>query len=140
MNYTRIVLCAIAATVAYYLFGSIGRALFASYYSQYGAVFRPREMIVGYMPLGFAGTFIAALALAMIYAAAHRGKSGALEGLRFGALIGVFIIGAGVAHDFVILNVGLNLALVEASGQFFGWLLAGIVIGLIYRPLPSPGN
>jgi hypothetical protein len=46
VNYTRIVLCAIAATVAYYLFGSIGRALFASYYSQYGAVFRPREMIV----------------------------------------------------------------------------------------------
>jgi hypothetical protein len=46
----------------------------------------------------------------------------------------VFIIGAGVVHDFVILNVGLNLALVEASGQFFGWLLAGIVIGLIYRP------
>lgn len=134
MNYIRIALSAIAATVAYYLFGSIGGALFANYYSQYAAVFRPREMIVGYMPLGFAGTFIAALALTMIYAAAYRGKSGALEGLRFGALIGVFIIGAGVVHDFVILNVGLNLALVEASGQFFGWLLAGIVIGLIYRP------
>lgn len=140
MNYTRIALSAIAATVAYYLFGSIGGALFANYYSQYAAVFRPRETIVGYMPLGFAGTFIAALALAMIYAAAYRGKSGALEGLRFGALIGVFIIGAGVAHDFVILNVGPNLALVEASGQFFGWLLAGVVIGVIYRPSPSRGS
>jgi hypothetical protein len=78
LNYIRIVLSAIAATVAYYLFGSIGGALFANYYSQYAAVFRPREMIVGYMPLGFAGTFIAALALTMIYAAAYRGKSGAL--------------------------------------------------------------
>jgi hypothetical protein len=137
LSYTRIALSAIAATVAYYMFGSVGGALFANYYSQYAAVFRPREMIVGYMPLGFAGTFIAALALAMIYAMTYRGKTGALEGLRFGVLIGVFIIGAGVAHDFVILNVGLNLALVEASGQFFGWLLAGVVIGLIYRPLPG---
>jgi len=40
-----------------------------------------------YMPLGFAGTFIAGLALAMIYATAYRGKSGALEGLRFGVPI-----------------------------------------------------
>jgi hypothetical protein len=92
------------------------------------------------MPLGFAGTFIAGLALAMIYATAYRGKSGALEGLRFGVPIGVFIVGAGVAHDFVILNVGLNLALVEASGQFVGWLLAGVAIGLICRPLPSRGT
>ncbi len=136
MNYARIALSAIAATVAYYVFGSIGGALFASYYSQYAAVFRPREMIVGYMPLGIAGTFIAALAVAMIYAGAYRGKSGAIEGLRFGAVIGVFIVGAGVAHDFVILNIGLNLALVEASGQFVGWLLAGVAIGLIYRPKP----
>lgn len=137
MHYTRIALSAIAATIAYYLFGSIGGALFANFYSQYAAVFRPREMIVGYMPLGIAGTFIAALALAMLYAGAYRGKGGALEGLRFGALIGVFIIGAGVAHDFVILNIGLDLALVEASGQFVGWLLAGIAIGLIYWPLPN---
>jgi hypothetical protein len=140
LHYTRIALSAIAATVAYYLFGSIGGALFANYYSQYAAVFRPREMIVGYMPLGFAGTFIAALALAMIYAGGYRGKSGALEGLRFGALTGVFIVGAGVAHDFVILNIGPKLALVEASGQFLGWLLAGVVIGLIYRPLPTRGS
>jgi hypothetical protein len=133
LNYTRIILCAIAATVAYYLFGSIGGALFANYYSQYAAVFRPREMILGYMPLGLAGTFIAALALALMYARANRGKSGALEGLRFGALIGVFVIGACVAHDYVILNIGLNLALVEASGQFVGWLLAGVVVGLIYN-------
>jgi hypothetical protein len=54
-----------------------------------------------------------------MYARADRGKSGAIEGLRFGALIGVFVIGACVAHDYVILNIGLNLALVEASGQFF---------------------
>jgi hypothetical protein len=140
LNYTRIALSAIAATLTYYLFGSICGALFANYYSQYSAVFRPREMIVGYMPLGFAGTFIAALALAMIYAGDNRRKSAALDGLRFGALIGVFIVGAAVAHDFVILNIGRNLALLEASGQFVGWLLAGVVIGLIYRPLPSPGS
>jgi hypothetical protein len=99
LNYTRIILSAIAATVAYYVFGSIGGAFFANSYAQYAAVFRPREMIVGYMPLGFAGTLIAALALALTYARAYRGKSMALEGLRFGALIGVFVIGACVAQQ-----------------------------------------
>jgi hypothetical protein len=137
MRYGRITIAAFAATVAYYIFGSVGGFLSASYYSAYAAIFRPRELIMNYMSLGFAGTFIAMFVIATIYARGYKGKGGAEEGLRFGVLIGLFVVFASVVHDFVILNIGRDLALVQALGELVGWTLSGIVIGLVYRPLPT---
>jgi hypothetical protein len=134
MNYGRIVLAAIAATVAYYIVGSIGGVMFASYYAQYATVFRPRDLILEYMPIGFAGTFLAALVLATIYARGNKGSARASEGLLFGCLIGLFLIGACTAHDYVILNIRLHLAVVQAVGDVVGWLVACVAIACIYRP------
>src|SRR5471032_2010795 len=66
MNYGRITISAFAATVTYYVFGSVGSLLFAKYYSAYAAIFRPRDLIMNYMSLGFAGTFVAMFVLTMI--------------------------------------------------------------------------
>jgi uncharacterized protein YqgC (DUF456 family) len=54
-------------------------------------VYRSRDAIMHYFPMGIAATFIAIIILAAIYAKGYEGGSGALEGLRFGALIGIFI-------------------------------------------------
>jgi hypothetical protein len=137
MNYGRITIAAFAATVTYYVFGSVGSLLFANYYSAYAAIFRPRDLIMNYMSLGFAGTFIAMFVLATIYAGGYNGKGGAAEGLRFGALIGLFVVCASVVHDYVILNIGQDLALVQALGELVGWTLSGVAIGLVYRPQPT---
>ena len=134
MNYGRITISAFAATVTYYVFGSIGGLLFAKYYSVYAALFRPRDLIINYMSLGFAGTFVAMFVLTMIYARGYKGKGGAEEGFRFGVLVGLFVVCASVVHDYVILNIGQDLALVEALGELVGWTLSGVAIGLVYRP------
>jgi uncharacterized membrane protein len=57
------------------------------------------------------------------------------EGARFGALIGVFAVCAFVVHNYVNLNIGLKLTLEQAVAYFVEWTVAGIVIGLIYRPV-----
>ena len=137
MNYSRITISAFAATVVYYLFGSVGGLLSAKYYSEYAAIFRPRDLIINYMSLGFAGTFIAMFVLAMIYARGYKENAGVEQGLRFGFLIGLFVVFASVVHDYVILNIGRDLALVQAVGELVGWSLSGAAIGLIYRPLPA---
>ena len=49
------------------------------------------------------------------------------------------LIFACVLHDYVIINVGQDVGLVEALGQLAGWALAGAAIGLIYRPSVTPG-
>ena len=140
MNYGRMVLAGLAGTVAYFVCGGvISGQLFAKEYKQYECVYRSREAIMTYFPMGIAATLIAIIILAAVYAKGYEGGSGALEGLRFGALIGVFIVFAVVADEFVTLNIGARLAAFMAVGRFVGWLVTGLAIGLVYKPAsPSP--
>ena len=43
-----------------------------------------------------------------------------------------------VLHNYVNLNIGLKLALMQAVAYFVQWAIIGIVIGLIYKPLATP--
>jgi uncharacterized membrane protein len=81
--------------------------------------------------------FIAMIVLAVMYAMLYDGGSGVAEGARFGALIGVFAISAFVEHNYVNLNIGLKLTLQQSVAYFAEWVITGIVIGLIYRPLTT---
>jgi len=58
-----------------------------------------------------------------------------VDGARFGALIGIFFVGAFVVHNYVNLNIGLRLILQQAVAYFMEWLVVGVVIGLVYRPV-----
>jgi hypothetical protein len=64
-----------------------------------------------------------------------RPGSGFARGAHFGALIGVFALCAFVIHNYVNLNIGLTLTLQQSLAYFLEWLVVGIVIGLVYRPL-----
>jgi len=87
---------------------------------------------------GFVATFISILVAAIIFAMNHQGGSGTTEGARFGVLIGIFLVCAFVLHNYVNLNVGLKLALMQAAAYFVQWTIIGIVIGLIYKPPAKP--
>jgi hypothetical protein len=67
----------------------------------------------------------------------YQGGSGAAAGGRFGALIGVFSVCAFVVHNYVNLNIGLTLTLPQAAAYFVEWVVAGTMIGLIYRRPPA---
>jgi hypothetical protein len=137
MNYARLIMSAVAATIVYYVVGSLIGALFAGYYSEYATVFRPRAMIVGYIPIGFAGTLVAMAALTAIFALGYRGRYTIAEGARFGLLVGVFVLCSYIVHDYVILNIGPDLALAQAAAELPSWTLTGVVIGWLYRPRVS---
>ncbi len=133
MNFGRITGAAIVGTIVYYIFGAIGGALLANAYRPYAGIFRSRDVIMGYLPYGMAGTLVAMFVAATIYAWGYKG-GGIGAGLRFGVLLGIFVIFACVMHDYVIINVGRDVELVEALGALVGWSLAGGAIGLVYRP------
>ncbi|HEY3676471.1 MAG TPA: hypothetical protein VGK84_10820 [Candidatus Tumulicola sp.] len=133
MNFGRITLAAVAGTITYYVFGAVGGSFFANVYQPYQNVFRPRGAIMGFLPYGLAGTLVAMFIASAIYAWGYR-KGRILSGLQFGFLIGLFIVFGCVVHEYVIVNVGLNVEAVEALGELVGWTLAGAAIGLIYRP------
>jgi len=136
MNAIRIALASLGGFVAYFILGGASFALVPSLreeFLKYPGVYRSQEAMKSVMPGGMAAMLVAMVALSVIYAMLYRGGSGVAEGARFGALIGVFAIGAFVVHNYVNLNIGWKLTLQQAVAYFLEWLVTGIVIGLIYR-------
>jgi hypothetical protein len=132
----RIFLAALGAFVAYFVFGGIffmAAPWLRAEFAKYPAVYRDHESIKGVMPAGMAFMFVAILVLAVIYSLAYQGGSGLMEGARFGALIGVFVVGSFVVHNYVNLNIGVRLTVGQAIAYFIEWLVVGIVIGAIYK-------
>ena len=137
MNVARIALAGLAATVVYFILGTILFALspLAKEYRQFPAVFRTPESMKRVAPVGIVGTLLSLIALAAIYALAYHGGVPVTAGAQFGLLVGVFFLGSFVLHNYVNLNIGLRLTVGQAIAYMIQWLVAGIVIALIYRPI-----
>ena len=135
MNYTRLALAAVAATVwdACYGFLVYGM-LIAPEFARYPAVYRSNEVGQMYLPLMFGGLFIAIVAAAIVYAKGYEGGSRVAEGSRFGLLLGVFVVFAFAGVNYAVLNIGRRLAVMVAAAGFVEWLVIGLVIGLVYKP------
>ena len=135
MNYARIVAAAVVALVLFFAYGFlVNGMLIRDDYSPYSGVYRARDAIANYMPFGFAGTLVAMLALAMMYARGYEGGSGAAEGARFGVLVGIFVACIHVIDNYVTLNIGGKLAAELAVASFLQWVAVCVAVGLVYRP------
>jgi hypothetical protein len=135
MNYARLVAAAVAALVVFCAYGFlVNGTLIRGDYAQYSVVYRSADALPDYVPYGLAGTFVAMLALALMYAKGFEGGSGAAEGARFGALVGIFVACTHVVDNYVTLNIGPRLATEMAVAAFFQWVAVGVVVGLVYRP------
>lgn len=140
MNYLRMVLAGLCGFAAYFIVGGLSFVVVPSLkneFLKYPAIYRAQDEMKTVMPLGMVAMLIAMFALAAIYALAYQGGPGWMEGARFGALVGVFAIGSFVVHNYVNLNIGATLTLQQAVAYFVEWVITGVVIGLIYRPLPG---
>lgn len=139
MNYARLALATAGGMVAYLVIGPLIFAVtprMASEFLRHSDVYRSREAQAATMPAGMAAMLVAIFVVAVLRALSHRGPSGLAEAGRLGALIGVFVVCAFVMHNYMLLNVGLTLTLMQAGAYFVQWTVVGTVIGLLYRPAP----
>ena len=136
MNYSRIALAGLGATAAYFALGFLLLALLplADEVRQFAAVYRPEESMKRVAPVGMVAMLLAMMALAALYALAFRDGPSLAQGVRFGLLVGVFAAGSFMLHNYVSLNIGLRLALLQAVAYFVQLFGSGVVIALIYRP------
>ena len=88
-------------------------------------------------PVGLLGMTVSMLALAALFALTYRGDPPLAAGARFGVLVGLFALGSFVLHNYVNLNIGLRLTVGQGIAYFIQWLVAGIVIALLYQPGPA---
>ena len=133
MNYARLALAAIVATVVDGLYGLlVYGTLLTSEFARFPGVYRPAETQGPYMLYLFAGVLLAMFAAAYIYAKGYEGGSGAAEGARFGVAIGLFAVGYAVLVSYATTNIGGRITLALACAAVVEWTIDGIVIGLLY--------
>jgi hypothetical protein len=85
------------------------------------------------MAAGMVALLVAIFLVTVLYTMTAQGASGVSQGMRFGALLGLFVVCAFVLHNYMLLNIGLRLTLMQAAAYFIQWAVVGTVIGLIYR-------
>jgi hypothetical protein len=135
MNYTRILAAAVAAPVVDAVYGFIVYGnLLTPQFAAYPGVYRPQSAQGVYMPILFGGILIAMLAASFIYAKGYEGGSGAAEGVRFGIVVGLLCTGYSAIVSYAILNIGPRLGASMMWSSLIEWIIAGVVIGLVYRP------
>ena len=138
MNYGRLALAAVAATVVdgiygYVVYGNIISGEFA----KYPAVYRSTDAQTAYLPLMFVGLLFAMLVASYLYAKGYEGGSGLQEGMRFGVLVGLVMVGYVSGVNYAIMNIGRRMAAYYALAGLVEWVVVGMVIGFLYRPAAS---
>lgn len=136
VNYTRIALAGLVATVVYFVLGFVLFALspLADEYRQFPAVYRTPESMKGVAAVGMVGMLLSMLALATLYALTYHVGAPIAQGVRFGLLVGLFALGSFVLHNYVNLNISLRLTVGQGIAYLIQWVIAGVMIALIYRP------
>ncbi|HUN76926.1 MAG TPA: hypothetical protein VMU40_20625 [Steroidobacteraceae bacterium] len=140
MNYLRLGMATVGAFVAYMGVGGLMFVLIPSLkqeFLKYPAVYRSHDGQMNHLPIAMVAILGSILVLAVLYGRLYQSGAGLTEGAIFGALIGLFIIGSFVLHNYANLNIGLRLTAMSALAYFVQWCVVGIVIGVIYRPARS---
>ena len=109
--------------------------VFKEIYDELG-IFNRGEPIVA---LGFAVILIQGLLLSYLYPRFYRGGRPALEGVRFGLLMGIFlwssqVVAAAAKHEVSSLSTWLVIESAYFAVQF---LIVGLLIGLVYARDPE---
>jgi hypothetical protein len=87
---------------------------------------------MAFMPFGAAGIFVAILAATMMFAAMPGRGAGA--GLRFGLLLGVFVVGATVMVNHATITFATDHSMKMTLAACIEWMSVGTVIGVVYKP------
>ena len=137
MNYARIALASLGATVAYFVFGFVMFAALPamkSEFMKYPDVYRSREGMMKVMPYNMLAIVVSILVVAVLFARIYPLGGGIASGIYLGALIGIFSVCTYAIHNYVNLNIGLALTLYEGITYFIQWVIVGAAIGFIYKP------
>jgi hypothetical protein len=136
MNYLRVLLAAVAALVTFFAWGFLTEGwLIRRDFAASAVLYRSSDLQMRYMPFGMAATLVGLFMAVLLYAGWCGGVSGAVRGLQFGLLMGVFVACIHSISNLVTMNMDTKLGLEIAASNAIGWILAGVAIGLVYKPL-----
>ena len=102
-------------------------------YASLASVFRPRAEMDSMMWMMMVGSVFTLLLFCYIFTRGHEGK-GVMEGVRYGALIGVFFSIPMSVDQYVVYPLTGELAVIWFITGVVGFIIAGAVFAAIYKP------
>lgn len=124
----------IATVVVMHVFGYVVHEIgLQEIYQSLAAAFRPQEEMESLMWMMMVGGFFSMLLFCYIFTIGHEGK-GVIEGVRYGALIGVFVSIISSVDSYVIYSLTGQLAVIWFITGVVGFVIAGAVFAAIYKP------
>src|SRR3990172_10622895 len=127
MNFPRVALAAVSAWVLSLVVGFVVNTyVMAEVYGANAAAFRPQDQMN--LALGFGAQLVGFFAFAYMYAKGYEGTGGLQEGLRFGVLIAIVLIGFVIVWNYVVLPVDGTLAVYWVVDTLVELALYGMVV------------
>jgi hypothetical protein len=134
----RVAAAGLVAWLTYLLVSPfVNSLLLADLYALHASLFRPADSTN--VVLGFAASGLGFLVFAYAYAKGYEGGPGAVEGLRFGVVVGLLLSCFGVVWNYVTLPVSGALAVAWVIDTLLEMALYGTVVGLVYTPVGGRG-
>ena len=136
MNFPRIALAAVAAWIVALVLGFVlNDFLLADVMAANQSAMRSEAELTARLPVGFVLLLVAFFAFAYAYAKGYEGTNAVMEGVRFGVLTGVVVLGFANVWQWVIYPVTGAMLLVTIASSILQMAVYGAVVGAIYRPL-----
>jgi len=102
-------------------------------YQALAASFRPKDVMDSMMPIMIASGTVVLFLFCYIFTKGREGK-GVIEGVRYGALMGLFMAFPTSVDAFVIYPLTQELAAIWFVTTVVGFMIAGAVFAAIYKP------
>ena len=139
MNFARIAAAAVVAWIVSLAVGFfVNTVLLADLARASTPPMRPEADVQGLLPLGFVFLLIGFFAFAYAYAKGYEGGNGIMEGIRFGVLTSLIIIGFGLIWQYVVFPISGTLSMAMMIDSIVEMALYGAIVGAIYKPLRAP--
>lgn len=133
MHTGRLAASAIVGWMAYLAISAlVNGVLLQDLYARHAALFRPAGEMPAVVGLGaaLAGFFVFAYG----FAKGYEGGPGALEGLRYGVVVGLLLVAFSVAWAYVALPISGAFALAWVVDTLAEMAIYGALVGLVYAP------
>ena len=136
MNTKRWLLASVAAFIVIFALELvINGILLSDLYKQTASVWRPEPEIMRMMWLMWLSYAIAAPVFAFVYTKGYEAaKGGVGQGVRYGLYMGLFLAASIGLGFYAVLPVPGILAVYWFIGGVFEYMVAGAVVGAIYKP------
>ena len=125
--------CVVVYIVMQVLGYLIHGVLMADTYKGLASVFRPEAEMTDMMWMMYVSSAVTVFMFCYIFTKGYEGK-GVSEGVRYGALIGFLMAGAGAIDAHVIYPIPANVASVWLVSGLVSFMIAGAVFAAIYKP------